>query len=414
MTESAVPMRRAAAETHIDALQSLRGIAATMVVAVHCIACWIPLMERESVAALISDALLVPISGRAPVIVFFVLSGFVLAESLKRRTQYQNWAVEFYVQRLFRILPASWVALGLMAIAVFASISYFDARPDVRISDFMLGPLTATALGFVRTALQITNEWNPAYWTLHVELVGSLLMPVWLAILLAVDRKRQLLVTALFVVIGLALPFVPLKYAPVSHMANMFVFCFPLGIAVSVSRGSFDWLRLKWVGFLAATVLLLAHNVFNAKSPLSSWLGTAESLVFVMGPGANVALFLQHIVEAAASAVLIAYIVRQGDRTSILNTGALKFLGAISYSLYLVHLPVLTAFIAVVLHISPEPGVALTRALPFITFAFIMPLTVAISTFMYRAVELPGIAAGKNLMLTIRGRTALRRQGQGG
>lgn len=414
MTESAAPTRRAGSENHIDALQSLRGIAATMVVAVHCIACWIPLMQRETVASLISDVLLVPISGRAPVILFFVLSGFVLAESLKRRTQYQNWVAEFYVQRLFRILPASWAALGLMAIAVLISTSYFAAQPDVRISDFMLGPLTATAAGFIRTAFQYTNEWNPAYWTLHVELVGSLLMPVWIAILLAVDRKWQLLVTVLFVALGLALPFVPLKYAPVSHMANMFIFCFPLGIAASVSRGSYAWLGQKRVGFLAAAALLLAHNIFNGKSPLSDWLGTAESLVFVMGPGPNVALFVQHFVEAAASAVLVAYIARQGDRTSFLNARALKFLGAISYSLYLVHLAVLTLFIAIVLHLSPEPGVGLTRLLPFITFVFVMPLTVAISTVMYRAVEIPSVAAGKSLMLSIGGRTGMKRQGHAG
>ena len=100
-----------------EELQVLRGYAASMVVIVHCIAAWQPLAERDEFSRTAADVLLIPISGRAPVILFFVLSGFVLTHSLLN-SQGGRWSiVAFYVRRLFRIMPAAIAGLVLMILA---------------------------------------------------------------------------------------------------------------------------------------------------------------------------------------------------------------------------------------------------------------------------------------------------------
>ncbi|WP_430640296.1 acyltransferase family protein [Bradyrhizobium daqingense] len=106
-----------------------------MVILVHCVVTWTP---EFSVG--FQNLLLVPMSGRAPVILFFVLSGFVLASSFDG---YSLRAVTgYYVRRLFRIVPLAWVGL-LIALLVAALTRQWV--PDLPLSDWLRPTFTASA-----------------------------------------------------------------------------------------------------------------------------------------------------------------------------------------------------------------------------------------------------------------------------
>ena len=98
----------------IAELQSLRGLAALTVMIHHCSFYYIYAPGPKKWAEVLFNA-------HAAVVVFYVLSGFVLYESLKASTITANAALRFYVRRLFRIYPALWLAcaLGVTYVALF-------------------------------------------------------------------------------------------------------------------------------------------------------------------------------------------------------------------------------------------------------------------------------------------------------
>lgn len=204
------------ASTRFAELQVLRGYAASMVVIVHCIAAWRPLVENDPLGRDAYDILLIPISGRAPVILFFVLSGFVLTHSILGTHSKRQDVITFYVRRLFRIMPMAIMGLLLMILAAEfgrRGVLNWKALP---LSNFVDVSDRARIEDLPGALLLWDNSVNPAYWTLHVELAGSLVMPllVWLALLTKSERKFEIL--ALLVVGGLALPFVPVRPTPLT------------------------------------------------------------------------------------------------------------------------------------------------------------------------------------------------------
>jgi peptidoglycan/LPS O-acetylase OafA/YrhL len=101
--------------------------------------------------------------GAAAVSVFFVLSGFVLGETLLRSGKQSDYHL-FIVRRLFRILPALWASV-LVAPVIWNEL----ARP-----------ITLAEIG---RHLWLAETWlNIPLWSLRVELVNSALLPVmwWL------------------------------------------------------------------------------------------------------------------------------------------------------------------------------------------------------------------------------------------
>src|SRR5262245_42816924 len=58
-------------------------------------------------------------NGRGAVVIFFVLSGYVLTRSLRSSLFDRDSVLRFYVQRFFRIYPAIWVASSLGLFYIF-------------------------------------------------------------------------------------------------------------------------------------------------------------------------------------------------------------------------------------------------------------------------------------------------------
>ena len=389
-------MANPSAPVRFEVLQVLRGYASSMVVIVHCVVAWLPLAEADSLSDGLTHALLIPISGRAPVILFFVLSGFVLTHSVVGARVRQS-VFTFYVRRLFRIMPIAIVGLPLMIIAAkFAryAVPGWDSQP---LSPFIIGALHQARIANLPNGLLIwDNAINPAYWTLHVELVGSALMPLLIWIGLATAGRARLTILAFLTLACLALPFVPVRPTPLSNVTFMTVFCFPLGVLTYFTyRAKVRFHAFH--GIIGAVTLIFAHDVIGPTGYLGSRVGNLAALEPVMESTNNLALYLLHLVQAIGAAMLVGALAAIDRPPPFLSSRFAIFIGRISYSLYVIHLPVLMEFVGLLYFAGGE-----TLGIAPISIILLCTVTVYTASLLvawagYTAIERPCNELGRRL-----------------
>ena len=127
-------------------LEALRGIAAVSVVGYHVVGQFVE----------------TSVTGMAPVVMFFVLSGFVLARSLANDPN----PVSFLRHRLFRLFPAA-AAVVLLLHFQFGFFVGYEARFD--------------PLNVLLNALMIRHDINGVMWSMTVECVATplILVSAW-------------------------------------------------------------------------------------------------------------------------------------------------------------------------------------------------------------------------------------------
>jgi peptidoglycan/LPS O-acetylase OafA/YrhL len=308
--------------------------------------------------------------GYVGVDVFFVISGFLITSHLLDQLQRHGKLRfgEFYARRARRILPASFVVLILSVIA--ALIWY----PPLLMRDVWAGA--------VATALYVPNYFFAAadadylaevstpslfqhYWSLGVEEQFYLLWPALLALTWALIRTRRALTGVLVAVV-----------------VTSFALCVWLTFQ-SQPWAFFSLPTRAWelgVGGIVAVLLQHRARALPARfAPLLGWAGIAAiaaSVVFFSGetlfPGTAAAL------PVLGTAAVIAAGETAGGPTRMLSTRAMVFVGAISYSLYLVHWPALVL-----------PEAAMPGRLPLWATLLIAAACVPAAWLLYRYVEDP-------------------------
>ena len=264
--------------------------------------------------------------------VFFVLSGFLITGLLvdeRRRTGHIRLG-SFYARRARRILPAAIVVLASTLLAAQLFLSPLDLP---RVADDALA--AGLSVANVRFAFEATDYFAPVtaspvlhYWSLGVEEQFYLLWPVLL--LLATRARRPRLVMALLVTVILA-------------------GSFALSVVMTASNGPWAYYLLPtraWqlaAGGLLALAVPLLGGLPRAIAALVGWLG-----VGLLGAGL---VLIGPMTEYPGLAALLptfgaAAIIASGGRAGspgriVLATPPLRWLGRISYSLYLWHWPIL-------------------------------------------------------------------------
>lgn len=369
----------------ITALESVRGIAALAVVLVH--ACFVlagpdwALLRKTIWAVDSADefarrVILALFNGNAAVSLFFVLSGFVLALSLRRdeRAPLPLSGV-FAARRYLRIYPPLLVNL----MVTFVVMMVLSALFPLAFHSWTLGELGAN---LTLVAFPV----NGPTWTMLVEFLAIPLLLACHFIALRFGR-RGLAIMALFSLAGVLIgdrvvgrllptdgPFWSVVFAYLVDYQLMFV----LGMFVGTWRAR---LRISTAsaasGLAAAAAALLgARALFGFSARLSI------------------------IIEALAAGTIIA-ILAKGPRLSahaLLERGPLRFLGRISYSLYLYHA---TAIALVVPLLTVAMGRAWLEANPYshaaIASAAVLAVAIPFSWTSYVLVERPTIRLGRGI-----------------
>ena len=283
------------------ALDGLRGVAAMVVVVGHTLAPFDPVLGRLLVSIPFRPVHWL-YDGRLAVYVFWVLSGFVIAQSATRMRR-----------PLAALLLLRWARLGIpMAAAViFAAalgLSFRDAVIGIRVHEVyspFYDPMNFAWRSILRQAAGSAflgrgfPPLDPALWTMHVELIGSCAVYIFYRFSRSSIRVYVLpAITILFLVLGKP------GFAAIAAGAFM------------RELWTLDRVRVRWpVG-----VLLFGLSLTLFIPPVYSiWADT--------------------VYWATASAILFAVLASARLQSSLLARPC-QFLGRVSFPLYLVHSPV--------------------------------------------------------------------------
>jgi peptidoglycan/LPS O-acetylase OafA/YrhL len=218
----------------------------------------------------------------AGVAVFFVLSGFVISLSLeKTEPTFANFG-RFILRRSIRLDPAYWVTIFLSCIALALKHETFST------------PQIISHLFYAQELLG-TGALNPIFWTLCLEVQFYLVFA-----LLLLTRSTTVLVLAFVVSL-------PLSVIDMPHgLFTSLWYGFLLGVGVQMTLRSPHW--MPSLGAYMAVLLGIAFMHYD---------------VFMM--------------VCVLTSVLILVVGNANKLGTALNFGWLQFVGAISYSLYLIH-----------------------------------------------------------------------------
>jgi peptidoglycan/LPS O-acetylase OafA/YrhL len=318
-------------------LDGLRGVAALVVLVHHSLLLTPALMgvhddPEAPRSALVQWVTATPLhllwDGEVAVQVFFVLSGFVLTLAATRNAH--RWG-SYYRQRLLRLYLPVWAAVVLAVTLRFAVpvgdttglSSWLAFHADVGRAGVLADlVLLAGPVGSTMTAL----------WSLRWEVVFSLLLPVFV---LAATRARRLLVVKLVALAAVA--YAGALLGPVDQPYALGALyqlpLFGLGCLLAVERDRVTALMRAWRPGVWAVVLTAAVLLCSSYWLLD--LGGSRADV----PHAVVAL--TRVLQVAGAGLLILATLGCLDRP--LRRPAVQWLGARSFSLYLVHEPVAVA-----------------------------------------------------------------------
>jgi peptidoglycan/LPS O-acetylase OafA/YrhL len=329
---------------HFPLVDSLRALAALGVVAFH--------------AALFAgvprgDTPLTPYTAHLDVgvTVFFLISGFLLYRPYVRARAHELPApplASYAWRRFLRIVPAYWVALTVVAVALGLS-EVFTASGIATYYGFAQIYSAGTAGGGIDQA-----------WTLCVEVTFYALLPLWALLVGRVARGRRLLAVELGGLALLAAGSLAYKAVAVMHVdpgslssapwlmpLPNFLDDFAIGMAVAVASVHYEGRRelprpLALIARYPELSWLVAALAFWAVSTQIGWTG-------VIGEPITRAMFMEKHVLYAIVALGILLPAAFGDPEHgwvrrLLRWRPLLYVGLVSYGLYLYHLAVLTAF----------------------------------------------------------------------
>ena len=322
--------------TYRPDIDGLRAVAVTSVILFHLNSSWLP-------------------GGFLGVDIFFVISGYLIGGILFRELSTNTFSLKnFYLRRMRRILPA------FFAVVIFALF----------LSRFIIIPGSVDAMKAERSALFATffannlfsafytnyfdtNHLNPFLhlWSLSVEEQFYFLYPLVLWLIMKVIKR------------WLPLSAHQRKTTTWILFLLMILFCISAFVEVRFrgTIGQTYYLPLPRFGELLVGALLAIFKVHQSYKTSADDAPSAESGKYatVLGIGAAIVLLLCLVLPfptempwfpgllALIPCLATAAIIYSGSHSKgiiyrILATKPINFIGRISYSLYLWHLPILT------------------------------------------------------------------------
>ncbi len=348
----------------IQFVEFLRAMACLMVVYCHVFGrAPIVLAQTWAPGKALADYFLGPLGiiqnfGFLGVSVFFLISGFIVTHTGLKENRFS-----FFVKRVFRIYPALVVTVALTILLAKYAVSLGMQDPSIGIG-YTSAPLAFFGFeaGFTKSAVLAVG------WTISIELFFYAIMVALLPLLKRSPAKCMALILAVCA-LGTCAAFLTRGFIhpTISHMFS-YVPIFVIGMSIY-----FCWSHR------------ITANIAIAYGAIS--FGTFIFCMAVAHPGqlAPSALFAAQVVYAIA--IFLAAIWFYGVQP-VSNGRITTFFANVSYSLYLVHLPISVFLGYRLFHIFGLTGAMLAGL-----FA-----SIGLSYAMYRLVERPAQKIGRKLL----------------
>lgn len=327
-------------------IEGLRGIAILLVLLFHAGLPWTP-------------------GGFIGVDVFFVISGFLITGKLWRESQQPGGLsiAKFYAWRIRRLLPAALVAVALISLVGLLITAPLD-RSELA-ADGAASALSIANMRFIGSVDYFAPTSSPSpflhFWSLSVEEQFYLVWPALIVLLTWRGGSSRRLIAALL--IGVVASFALSMWLTDASPARAFYLLptrvWQLGVGgllalvgvVGISRRAG---ALAWAGLAAVAVAGVALTAEMPYPGLAALLPTAGAVALLYGGAAP------------------------SGPARLLAAAPLRFLGKISYSLYLWHWPLLVL-----------PIMFLERALTGVEIVASVAAAIGVSWLSWRFVEQP-------------------------
>ncbi|HQT54353.1 MAG: acyltransferase [Phenylobacterium sp.] len=365
MTTDAASVPGLASRPHLGGVESLRAYAACAIVIFHVIHLTGMPIPRSLEFMKWYFAFGVPL--------FFVVSAFSLAYGYEGRLSSRSEVWQFYLRRVFRIAPL-----------FYAMIAYtLVTTPDPSPTESKMGELVANlAFGF-NLFPDLVEGITPASWSIGVEMVFYALFPL---IMMAVRGPVSATISTLAAIVaavffGLKMDMlgdIPPGFIQHGFLFNLPYFGFGLIAYFAYRRLSPRLGRSALVA--AVTGLLVLYAMAAWPTPLMP--GRIGNTVFQALWGAPFALLCLAMAQ---------------NPPAFLSNRVTRFLGKISFSLYLTHPYVISALAgagayASINNLPGGSGVRFPVAV-LVTLAVLTPL----SWGLYQLIEEPGMNLGRRI-----------------
>lgn len=306
--------------------------------------------------------------------VFFVVSGFLITSHLLSALARDGRIrfAEFYARRARRILPASLVVLvaSMVAAVVWAPPLLVAEVGRCAVATALYIPNYFFALKGTNYLSETTPSLFQHYWSLGIEEQFYIFWPAVLALGWALAKSRRvflaLLVTlvVLSFVAGTVLIFVSQPWAFFSLPTRAWELGVGAIVAVLLSRrpSVLPASTAAVVGWAGVIGIIASAVLFSTETPFPGWLASVP-------------------VVATALVIIAGAISSRFGPAAALSLRGMQFLGRISYSLYLVHWPML---------IVPQAARGFGNQLPLRVTLVLAALCVPLAWLVYRVVERPG------------------------
>lgn len=298
----------------LNQLDGLRGLAALAVFFFHSFE--LVALQPNARDVAVWPVLRVIWDGSAAVILFFVLSGFVLTLPYAGESPKKIDTLPFIIRRITRLYPAYWVALLLALLLrffVFSPQGLYGLNPWINsLWHLPVSPLSVFKHFLMLAPSLRTDEIDPVIWSLVAEMKVSLIFP---AVLVLIQKTKKPWMA--FLAIGIAL----ICDAYLHIFAHLTIFLLGAYLAkyrssIAAILGSSAWLRMG--------LAVCAYVLYGAPTVLPMLRDPYLEIAIAVGACMWIALFLC-----------------DGLPQKIGKWRPVLFLGNVSYSFYLTHLPIL-------------------------------------------------------------------------
>jgi hypothetical protein len=300
--------------------------------------------------------------------IFFVISGYVIALSVDRGAPTPSYFGRFILRRSIRLDPPYWSAILLELLLLHATLRFF---PAIAITL----PSTPQLLSHLIYAQELLGYGSvvPVFWTLCYEVqfyaffVGLVVLGAMLPARIRTPTWTGLFWAALF-----ALSLWTRYWRPAE---------LPMGIAID-----------RWFQFFIGVLTYRAVTKAGRMSTLvAAWTGLALAVGLAGAPAIQ-------LLAVLVSSVLV--MTSWDPRWSrALSVRPLRFLGAISYSLYLYHSSVGWRFVSLIQKIVPGSWQP-----PFAIAVYVVGISgsIGFATVLWLAIERPCLRLCQRIRLPLR------------
>ncbi len=400
------PVRR------VDFLDGLRGFASLQVLALHNLTAFFPAIGQSHPELVrhvwenwfIHSPLFYIADGFAAVYLFFIISGAALTYSFQA---HPRMVASSIVRRVVRLgLPMAIAAvLGFVMVWLMPNarlqagaivgagdwlalsgppkLALVPLFKEVFLEGLFFGHLDLPCTLLPAAAARALNLTPVAYsfdgpiWTLHLEFYGSLLILLLVALRAMVGRTVHLIVSSALLIVLAA------------HPLGLFIAGHLLAPLLVSSRWhrlcQTGWVRSAGLALFAGGVAAAAYRIPDAfLQPVTRWAAMMDI------PASLDAFHAQSAIEAI---LVFAGVGAATPLRSLLSGRLARAIGRLSFSLYLIHFPVLlTVTSAAYVRFSGHGGASLLAILVG------LPVTLAFATVFEYCVDRPSIRLSRTVM----------------